>query len=533
MKKTVYSRLVRLCLSAILLSVCSLYSGAQGTLIKNGTTLKVASGTIFTETVKLSLESGSAVDNAGTIVLKGDLVDNNSSATNLGNGTFVFSGTSAQNISGLNILNNVTLNNSAGLIIGGNTQVNGTFTMTLGNVTLGANNLLMGPSASFSGTPDNTHMIVATGAGQLQKQFTDGSGARSFTFPVGDGSGAGHYTPVALSFTSGTYSTGIAGVNLNNVKYTDPNITVDYLNRYWNITGSGITSYAYNAQFNYIGGALPGAEDVTGTENLLYCTKVAPVLESFDAANTTSHYLTASGSTTFGTFTGAKTALQAGLNAYMDGPYNSVSGLMNTTLNTLGFIPLAQPYNTAPWNYTGLESVGAIPAGVVDWVLVEFRQAATPALASSATALAKRAVFLKNDGTLIDLDGSPSIKFYNALGITTNVYAVVHHRNHLSIMTNSAVGKTAGAYVYDFTTSSNQIYDGTGGGCIQLGSKWGMIGGNAYGDNIVNITDFTLWQTNFMQTNYNPGDFNLSGQDNITDFTVWQNRFMQTSKVPN
>ncbi|MEZ5198088.1 MAG: hypothetical protein R2764_17370 [Bacteroidales bacterium] len=45
-------------------------------------------------------------------------------------------------------------------------------------------------------------------------------------------------------------------------------------------------------------------------------------------------------------------------------------------LNAKNYIPLAQPYNTYPWNYNGDEAVTEIPTeSVVDWVLVELRDA--------------------------------------------------------------------------------------------------------------------------------------------------------------
>ncbi len=48
---------------------------------------------------------------------------------------------------------------------------------------------------------------------------------------------------------------------------------------------------------------------------------------------------------------------------------------MNTSINDRGSIPLSQPYNTPPWNYTGDESVISIPnADVVDWLLLELRE---------------------------------------------------------------------------------------------------------------------------------------------------------------
>ena len=47
---------------------------------------------------------------------------------------------------------------------------------------------------------------------------------------------------------------------------------------------------------------------------------------------------------------------------------------MITELSNNGFIPSQQPYNIAPWNYNGNESLPAGQAGLsVDWVLVEFR----------------------------------------------------------------------------------------------------------------------------------------------------------------
>ena len=46
---------------------------------------------------------------------------------------------------------------------------------------------------------------------------------------------------------------------------------------------------------------------------------------------------------------------------------------MNTSLLTGGYIPTTQPYSGAPWSYSGTESVGSIPALVVDWILVELR----------------------------------------------------------------------------------------------------------------------------------------------------------------
>ena len=58
--------------------------------------------------------------------------------------------------------------------------------------------------------------------------------------------------------------------------------------------------------------------------------------------------------------------INVSLFAFLEGPFNGSS--MTTYLNLFGLIPLSQPYNSAPWNYTGTENVESIPTDVGDWV---------------------------------------------------------------------------------------------------------------------------------------------------------------------
>ena len=58
---------------------------------------------------------------------------------------------------------------------------------------------------------------------------------------------------------------------------------------------------------------------------------------------------------------------QLDLKVFLEGPFYYV--LMIPYLNYAGYLPLTQPYNTAPWNYTGTESVATIPNyDIVDWI---------------------------------------------------------------------------------------------------------------------------------------------------------------------
>ena len=59
--------------------------------------------------------------------------------------------------------------------------------------------------------------------------------------------------------------------------------------------------------------------------------------------------------------------LDLDLTVFLEGPFNGTT--MKTDLTGLTDFPLNQPYNTAPWNYTGTESVVSLPALAVDWVL--------------------------------------------------------------------------------------------------------------------------------------------------------------------
>ena len=97
-----------------------------------------------------------------------------------------------------------------------------------------------------------------------------------------------------------------------------------------------------------------------------------------------------------------------GLTALLEGPFNGVN--MDANLGSL--IPLNQPFNTAPWNYNGSESVGAMPNGnVVEWVLVDLRDAATAATATAATSIGKQAAFILTDGSIVDLMVVPILHF--------------------------------------------------------------------------------------------------------------------------
>jgi hypothetical protein len=98
---------------------------------------------------------------------------------------------------------------------------------------------------------------------------------------------------------------------------------------------------------------------------------------------------------------------QLDITVFLEGPFNSSD--MNTSLNSSAYLPLAQPFGVAPWNYSGTESVSSIPnADVVDWVLIEMRDAPDAASATSATIIEQQAAFISEDGSMVATDGTSS-----------------------------------------------------------------------------------------------------------------------------
>jgi hypothetical protein len=217
------------------------------------------------------------------------------------------------------------------------------------------------------------------------------------------------------------------------------------------------------------------------------------------------------------------------LKAMLEGP---VSGsAMNTTLGLEGYIPLSQPFNMAPWNYDGTESVVAIPANAVDWVLVELRDASIAAAATSATRIARKAGFIMGNGNILSTDGSP---IFFTMGISNNLFVVVHHRNHLGILSANALFPSGGNYSYDFTTDFDKTFGGILG-CIELASGlWGMMGGDGDCDGEILMEDMNvLWHPNAGKSGYLQGDFNLDGQiDNKDKDDCWQPNYGSGCQVP-
>jgi len=235
------------------------------------------------------------------------------------------------------------------------------------------------------------------------------------------------------------------------------------------------------------------------------------------------------------------------INVILEGPYTpGLANLMSTSLRDNGMIPLSQPYgpslpyygNNSPlWYYTGTESVSSLPVDVVDWVLLELRDAPTPAQATDGTVTGRMAAFLHNTGQIRAIDGMlPAFD----IPVQHNLYVVVYHRNHLAVMSSGELTETAGVYSWDFTQSAGKAYAVYERSAYQNGHKhlgdgvYGMYGGDGDANGQIQTQDKNeVWNPQSGSSGYLPGDFDMNGQVQTQDKNnIWNPNSGVASQVP-
>ena len=219
------------------------------------------------------------------------------------------------------------------------------------------------------------------------------------------------------------------------------------------------------------------------------------------------------------------------LKVMLEGPFNGTA--MNPTLNSSGLLPLSQPYNSAPWNYGGTESVAGIPnSDIVDWILVELRDApGGGSTATSSTIIGQKACFIKSDGTITETDGISLPEF--ELTIANNLFVVIWHRNHLGIMSSVPLIRIGNTFTYDFTIASDQTY-GNNAQKELIPGTWGMFTADGNADATIDDLDkLNNWIEEAGLSGYYSGDYNLDNQvNNIDKDAYWLNNTGTNCFVP-
>ncbi len=226
-------------------------------------------------------------------------------------GTVTLNGTSTQTISGsgtFSTQSNSTLaiNNASGVTMNKDVTINGTLALTNGLLTLGTNTLTLGSSASVSGTPSASNMVVTNSTGKLCKTFGE---AGLFTFPIGDNTGTAEYTKVVYTLNSGAGDVCFRVVDGEPTH--KPTGVDDYISRQWHgSTTAG--SLNYDAAFYYVD------DDVVGSEANMSGKRYNGSLpwQLFGTVDAGNNKFSATGQTEMSEFTAFDTSLAATLASF-------------------------------------------------------------------------------------------------------------------------------------------------------------------------------------------------------------------------
>jgi len=223
-------------------------------------------------------------------------------------------------------------------------------------------------------------------------------------------------------------------------------------------------------------------------------------------------------------------AITLDLKVFLEGPFDSVD--MRTYLNSI--LPLSQPYSASPWYYSGTESVPIIPnSDIVDWILVELRDAPQPSVATENTIIATQAAFLLKDGSVVSIDGFSNLQF--TISISSGLYVVLRHRNHLSIISSESMIFNNLSTFFDFSTGSDKVYNGSIGYKQIKPGIWGMVSGDSNSDGQINEFDkLSNWNITTGQQGYYSSDYNMNYQiTNVDKDDYWLPNLNQSCQIPN
>lgn len=155
-----------------------------------------------------------------------------------------------------------------------------------------------------------------------------------------------------------------------------------------------------------------------------------------------------------------QSGLKLAVKLMLEGPYDGNAGRMRDDLRSASLIPATEPYTALGFIQAsdgGGETL--IPAAltttgdnaIVDWVMVELRNAASP-----ATIIATRAALVQRDGDVVDIDGSSSLALLAPVG---SYVVAVRHRNHLGCMLSTPANlSTTLLSGIDFTSASTPVF---------------------------------------------------------------------------
>lgn len=260
------------------------------------------------------------------------------------------------------------------------------------------------------------------------------------------------------------------------------------------------------------------------TWNEIQSSKIPETREAAGWAFSYAEDVTLYGDFSIGMPGGAQLLMSA--RVFMEGPYRNKT--MAADLLSRNLIPTTPP-DIYPYNLDPKRekiNVLTIPDSVVDWLVLEFRSQLIGGKKYYKTC------FLKQDGTIADINGFKDINLSSVGMPRGNYYIAVRHRNHLSVMTSNpfTVFPVNNPEVVDFTNP--EILLGRTNAVKAMAKNednsiiYGMIAGDVNSDGNINEDDFlSIWDYRDFMGYIRPEDIRLNGIITTRDYNIsWNNR---------
>jgi hypothetical protein len=323
-----------------------------------------------------------------------------------------------------------------------------------------------GGGSYFACVGTTASLTATTGVGNELRWYTTATGGTATVVT----SGTPFVTPVLTASTTFYVAAAKVGCPEESARVAvpvsvtpvDKPTTINTTQEFCSFGGATIASLQVNEPgvtfYNAATGGtlLPPATPLT--DNTVYYATLTDALTG--CQSTTRLAITANLSATCGVTLSLKAMLQGAL-------FNATGGMMRDNLREGGHIPLNQPYSAAlnaRFTHVGgggtevttasvLQANAGTGNAIVDWVFVEFRDAATP-----QTVIRTVSALLQRDGDIVAANGGPLV-----VSLPATFRIAVKHRNHFGALYNQLVTAVNQTASLDFTTlPDTSIYSAPG-----------------------------------------------------------------------
>jgi|GEM_PF-1864696 len=201
-------------------------------------------------------------------------------------------------------------------------------------------------------------------------------------------------------------------------------------------------------------------------------------------------------------------------NLFFEGLFNDQTNDMDwdAGISDYGFLPLEQPFNKAPWNYAGTESIDYVNPYIRDWCLVVIRDENNNIINQQACLIGRNGKLYNDDyGQMLFIDEVPAGDFTIS----------IHQKSHLAVdkaVTNNVDNRP----VADFGTFGNGIGFFIDPQYKIINGKPMLFAGDYDCNGVINNVDFNIWcSDNSLIDAYESFDADGNGVINNQDYNYW------------